>query len=161
MKCYVCGAEMRNTVGGCYRCDNCGFGIDDLVYRQQKPIHFYDGGMPTQPLYEPEKHCYQQGWVCPKCGGVYSPSQGCCPNCTPAQPIKFTCDTGTAGKPHALDNYIITARTAFTSSDLYPQTNFDVKYSGVTKPKRGRGRPRIHPVKPKRPVGRPRKVVKD
>ena len=24
---------MRNTVGGCYTCDECGFGINDLVYR--------------------------------------------------------------------------------------------------------------------------------
>jgi len=93
MNCYRCGKEMRNIIGGCYICDNCGFGIDDLVYRQ--------------PICEPEKHCYQQGWVCPKCGGVYSPSQGCCPNCTPARPLQFTCDTG---KP-AFDRFTTTTGT--------------------------------------------------
>ena len=154
MNCYVCGEEMRNTVGGCYRCDHCGFGIDDLVLRQQPPTHFYDGGIPTQPIYKSEKHCYQQGWVCPKCGGVYSPSQGCCPNCTPAQPIKFTCDTG---KP-AFNNFTITTGT--TSQDLCSGINFDVRYNVAPQPKRGRGRPRIHPAKTeKRPVGRPRKIV--
>ena len=35
-----------------------------------------------------------QGWVCPKCGGVYSPYQNYCINCTPAKPIQFTCGTG-------------------------------------------------------------------
>ena len=33
MKCQRCGKEMRNTVGGCYTCDECGFSINDLVYR--------------------------------------------------------------------------------------------------------------------------------
>ena len=89
-----------------------------------------------------DSHCYQQGWVCPKCGGVYSPNQSCCPNCTPAQPIKFTCETGTAGKPRSLDNYIITTRTAFTSSGLCPQTNFDANCCQPQQVKRGRGRPR-------------------
>ena len=26
---------------------------------------------------------YQQGWVCPKCGGVMSPTQPFCVNCQP------------------------------------------------------------------------------
>ena len=36
MKCSVCGAEMRNTVGGCYVCDNCHNSIDDGVFRYTK-----------------------------------------------------------------------------------------------------------------------------
>lgn len=33
MKCMRCGEEMKNTIGGCYTCDNCGFGFDDCVLR--------------------------------------------------------------------------------------------------------------------------------
>lgn len=34
MKCEICGSEMENTIGGCYRCRNCGIGgIDDCVLR--------------------------------------------------------------------------------------------------------------------------------
>lgn len=107
-----------------------------------------------------DSQCYQQGWVCPKCGGVYAPNQCCCPNCTPAQPIKFTCETGTASPTTEPPNNISTSPTGWTSSALHPNCQYDVKYNGVTQPKRGRGRPRIHPVKTeKRPVGRPRKVV--
>ena len=28
---------------------------------------------------------YKQGWVCPKCGGVMSPTQPFCVNCQPKQ----------------------------------------------------------------------------
>lgn len=110
-------------------------------------------GFISIPYTEPK--VYQQGWVCPKCGGVYSPSQHCCPNCTPAQPIKFTCDTG---KP-AFNKF--TTTTGTTSQDLCSGINFDVRYNVAPQPKRGRGRPRIHPIKTeKRPVGRPKKIVK-
>lgn len=34
MKCWICGAEMKNTIGGCYQCENCGIGaVNDLVLR--------------------------------------------------------------------------------------------------------------------------------
>lgn len=36
MKCQICGKETRNTIGGCYICDECGFGINGLVYRDGK-----------------------------------------------------------------------------------------------------------------------------
>lgn len=36
MKCQRCGKEMRNTIGGNYTCDECGFSINDLVYRGGK-----------------------------------------------------------------------------------------------------------------------------
>ena len=35
MKCLRCGKEMRNTIGGCYTCDDCGFGINDCVLRYE------------------------------------------------------------------------------------------------------------------------------
>ena len=38
---------------------------------------------------------YQQGWVCPKCGGVYNPSQSYCPRCTPPMRLDVNFDTGT------------------------------------------------------------------
>lgn len=34
MKCWICGAEMTHTVGGCYHCDNCHMAaVDDGVLR--------------------------------------------------------------------------------------------------------------------------------
>lgn len=38
--------------------------------------------------------CYQYGWVCPKCGSVYSPTTSCCPRC--AKPYEVTCTYGGA-----------------------------------------------------------------
>ena len=37
---------------------------------------------------------YQYGWVCPKCGSVYSPTTSCCPRC--AKPYEVTCTYGGA-----------------------------------------------------------------
>lgn len=34
MKCWICGAEMKNTIGGNYTCENCHMAaIDDCVLR--------------------------------------------------------------------------------------------------------------------------------
>lgn len=33
MKCWICHKEMENTIGGCYHCNDCGVGVDDLVLR--------------------------------------------------------------------------------------------------------------------------------
>lgn len=39
MRCYSCGNEMVNTIGGCYECKHCGLGIHDGVYRSPEIIH--------------------------------------------------------------------------------------------------------------------------
>lgn len=39
MRCYSCGNEMVNTIGGCYECEHCGLGIHDGVYRQPEIVH--------------------------------------------------------------------------------------------------------------------------
>lgn len=43
MKCWICGAEMKNTIGGCYHCENCGMGaVNDLVMRYPKDFKRVD-----------------------------------------------------------------------------------------------------------------------
>lgn len=112
-------------------------------------------GFISIPYTEPK--VYQQGWVCPKCGAVMSPNAQECPHCMPAP--KFTCGTGTAVPTEPLNNIAI-SHTGWTSSALHPNCDYDIKIYGCAGTKRGRGRPRIHPIKTeKRPVGRPRKIV--
>lgn len=41
----------------------------------------------SMPYSEPK--IYQQGWVCPKCGAVMSPTTNECPHCRPKD--TFTC----------------------------------------------------------------------
>lgn len=96
MKCIRCGKEMRNTVGGNYHCDNCGFGINDLVYRGGFASPSYtsspfvipnddkDATIGSSSItisdYNPTA---QYGWICPKCGAVLSPITISCPFCAP------------------------------------------------------------------------------
>lgn len=68
MKCMSCGKEMKNTLGGNYSCD-CGFAINDLVYRPPT------NGIIPDPLF------ISHGWICPKCGAVMSPTTSVCINC--------------------------------------------------------------------------------
>lgn len=67
MKCWICGKEMENTIGGCYKCRDCGVEVNDLVMRYRKPVV--------------DAVSYEEGWVCPKCGSVMSPTQPYCLFC--------------------------------------------------------------------------------
>ena len=67
-KCWICGKEMVNTIGGNYHCPTCGVGVNDLVYRPSNcdiPI--------------PQDFGVQKGWICPICGRGVSPWADTCP----------------------------------------------------------------------------------
>lgn len=70
MKCLYCGKEMINTVGGCYHCPACGFGVDDCVFRTVTPVE----EIPT-----PKVFGEQRGWICPVCGLGVAPHVDVCP----------------------------------------------------------------------------------
>ena len=85
MKCFRCGKEMTNTIGGCYICEECGFEINDLVYRpfnrsESKPFVPQDSGK-------------QEGWICPVCGRGVAPWLSVCPCQDEAGVINVTTTT--------------------------------------------------------------------
>lgn len=85
MKCLHCGIEMVNTVGGCYHCPTCGFGVNDCVFRTVTPV----GGIPT-----PQGFGEQKGWICPVCGRGVAPWVDYCP-CQINRNITWASGTGT------------------------------------------------------------------
>lgn len=80
MKCDICGKEMKNTIGGCYSCD-CGFGVNDGVYRPQESTGAYN----KHPLIGGN-----YGWICPICGATVAPYMTYCPLCCPPRKIEIT-----------------------------------------------------------------------
>lgn len=75
MRCLHCDREMVYDGYGNYKCDQCGWIINDLVYRHYKDYEFNIN--PQNPQF------YKQGWICPKCGAVMSPNQPYCLFCQP------------------------------------------------------------------------------
>ena len=82
-KCWICGKEMVNTLGGNYHCPTCGTGVNDLVFRPS------NCDIPT-----PQGFGKQEGWICPVCGRGLSPWTSFCP-CQ--SDFKITYGTGTGG----------------------------------------------------------------
>ena len=70
MNCLHCGKEMINTIGGCYHCPACGFGVDDCVSRTATPI---------RDTTLPQGFGKQEGWICPVCGRGVAPWVDYCP----------------------------------------------------------------------------------
>lgn len=79
MKCLKCDREM--IYDGCdyYHCDKCGAVAHDLVYRDIGKVR--DFGFGTIQTEQTQPQFWKQGWVCPKCGGVMSPTQPYCIFC--------------------------------------------------------------------------------
>lgn len=79
MKCLKCDREM--IYDGCdyYHCDKCGAVAHDLVYRDIGKVR--DFGFGTIQTEQTQPQFWKQGWVCPKCGGVMSPTQPYCLFC--------------------------------------------------------------------------------
>jgi hypothetical protein len=83
-KCWICGKEMVNTIGGNYHCPTCGVGVNDGVFRTPSNC--------DMPL--PQGFVEQKGWICPVCGRGLSPWTSFCP-CQ--SDTKITYGTGTGG----------------------------------------------------------------
>lgn len=75
MRCLHCNNEMIYDGFGNYHCGICGLTLNDAVFRNKD----YGFGI----IQQEQPQFYEQGWVCPKCGGVMSPNQYYCINCQP------------------------------------------------------------------------------
>lgn len=78
MKCLTCNIEMIYEGNGNYKCPKCEKTINDLVYRGVTEIKDFGFGIIKE---NQDMQFYKQGWVCPKCGAVMSPSQPYCLFC--------------------------------------------------------------------------------
>lgn len=111
MKCLHCGIEMINTVGGCYHCPTCGFGVDDCVLRIKETTSTADAPTPSvEPLYSGAT-----GWICPRCGRGVAPW---------AESCSCHIDTGvtnTVTKTPSLNDYIDITDKGF----VYPEINLE------------------------------------
>lgn len=74
MRCIHCDREMEYDGKGNYTCDKCGLSVNDLVYRPNCAGSFIKWK-------EVEPKVYEQGWICPRCGSVMSPTQPYCLFC--------------------------------------------------------------------------------
>lgn len=121
MKCWKCQSEMINTIGGNYQCPNCDFAINDLVYRA-----------PSENIFLQEDIIsYQYGWICPKCGRVYSPETTMCSFCGNGSYTVTTTTTGTIGGSIADIDIRGNTITNETTSGVNTETNKPFKEAGM------------------------------
>ena len=83
-KCWICGKEMVNTLGGNYHCPTCGVGVNDLVFRPS-----------NCDIPMPQGFGEQKGWICPVCGRGVAPHVDVCPCRKDAGVINVTTTTET------------------------------------------------------------------
>lgn len=88
----------------------------------------------------------QQGWECPKCGAVMSPTTSCCVNCRgnkgggvattqpSIEPYKYPSDA-TNPYTHELDPNTLPNWVSSVHTGEYPEAYFDVKASSTDLPK--------------------------
>ena len=67
-------------------CKWCGGRVDTTTSMDDVCQVCINNGIIKTPVSTPK---YAQGWECPKCGAVLSPTQSHCPFCAPAP--RFTC----------------------------------------------------------------------